>query len=273
MKKVLCMCIVAIFATIVWAVEPESDWVMFEPSPASNVDQGPTTEFGENFTLDNRGGIGSAEPQGTFVIEVDYTPQPGVVVAGVNYTDNLVFCFSGSGETGGLPGDVASWEVQGSCYKVQIVQNKIYLQYVDPISGDEMIKEVTLGDGIPKNWSTFAAPGEFRIRLSVDHELQRIKLEARKLHAVPDEGMVTLLDYTLPDSEDLPALDYGRVLIYNRNRTAGVDFKAQLANLVLNTQCEILVPAPAPVLGVIKTEDDLFVTEEPGSFFVLPGGD
>ncbi len=256
MKKLLMLLALLVLPIVGIAVEPDgvlmqkiSKWKIVEPSPVSDV----TTidsEIGESFAIKDRGYIVSVGTYGTFVLEGDITPEPGQMVNGANYIDNQVITFSGVGENGGLPSPNPSYEPQGSCYKIQLVQGTFYFQYVDPVQGDRMIKAVQLGaGGVPANWNTFAAPGAFHFKLSVDIETQHVTFEVQKRNVVPDEGMVKLLDFTLdpndPATQGFPFFEWGRVTAFNRNTAGGVHFSCNFTAVTILGACDIPIP-PLP---------------------------
>ena len=256
MKKLLMLLALLALPMVGIAVEPDgvlmqkiSKWKIVEPSPVSDVTT-TDTMVGESFTIKDRGYIASVGTYGSFVLEGDITPQPGQVVNGANYIDNQVITFSGTGENGGLPSPNPAYEPQGSCYKIQLVQGTLYFQNVDPVQGDRMIKAVQLGaGGVPANWNTFAAPGVFHFNLSVDMETRHVLFQVQKRFVMPDEGMVTLLDYTLdpndPMTQGMPDFEWGRVTLLNRNKTGGVDFTCDFTDVTLTGACDIPIP-PLP---------------------------
>lgn len=259
MKKLLVLLAVLALPMLGIAIEPDgvlmgkvSQWTIIKPGATSDVEK-ITSEIGESFVVENRGVIATPLPYGTFVLEGDITPEPGQMVNGANYIDNQVITFSGTGESGGLPSPNPSYEPQGSCYKIQLVQGTLYFQYVDPVQGDRMIKAVQLGaGGVPANWNSFAAPGTFHFKLTVNIETQNVVFEVQKRNVVPDEGMVKLLDFTLdpndPATQGFPFFEWGRVTMFNRNTVAGVNFSCNFTAVTLLDACQIPLP-PAPPAG------------------------
>jgi hypothetical protein len=247
MKKLFALLLVLAGIPLISADEPTgvvmekaSLWTVIKPSAVSDVTT-VDSEVGESFVITNRGYLESLFDYGTFVLEGDITPQVG----NPPYIDNQVIYFSGVGEKGGLPSETPSYEPQGSCFKVQMVQGTLYLQYVDPVQGDRMIKAVQLGaGGVPANWNTFAAPGTFHFRLTVDCGTQRMKFEVQKRFQTPDEGLVTLLEYENTEADGFPPFECGRVGVFNRNRTAGQDFVCNVTGLTVDHEVT-LDPPPA----------------------------
>lgn len=259
MKKLIACLLVLVVAgmsfSYVTADEPSglatkklSQWTVIKPSPASDVTR-IESEIGESYLVENRGYLVTPIPYGTFVLEGDITPEPGQNVNGANYIDNQVITFSGTGENGGLPSPNAPYEPQGSCYKIQLVQGTLYFQYVDPVQGDRMIKAVQLGaGGVPANWNTFAAPGTFHFKLSVDIETQHVTFWVQKRNVAPDEGLVKLLDISMADPAyvDFPFLEWGRITMFNRNTAGGVSFDCNFTAVTLIDACQIPLPPMAP---------------------------
>lgn len=212
----------------------KSLWTIYKSNPFSDVTGGIDAETGiESYTLTNRGGIGMS--QGSFVLEFDYSPGAGQI----GNLDNLVIAFSGTGEKGGLFRENFPCEVMGDCFKVQLVQGNVYLQFVDDTGNDHMIKHVVLGtNGVPANWNSFVADGVFHIKLTVDIEAQSVKLEAMKRFMSPEDTMTTILELQIPDmAQDqtiLPDLEWGRILVYDRNQNMGATFTSQVTAVTMS---------------------------------------
>lgn len=225
---------------------PPSLWTLTEPFQTSKAENTtpPMGAVGEIFSIENRGYVSSGLPIGSFQADFHWTNVTYLGINGANYFDNLAVFFSGH-DGGGVPRAGGSREVDGPCYVVRLVGDKVYLQEVKE-TGDVLLVEKTL----PQNWNwDFYPAGTFQIRIVVDIEAQTVKAQAKKVGLTPDPGLQTLIDYQIPDDGTHDPIQFGTMGFYNRERIAGLNFPAQITGLTVSDVVGIPIAPPAPPGG------------------------